>query len=155
LPDVLRYRARGPLAVAAQAPGDQSSSAQGTLAFLDNAVDPSTGTIAARASFPNTDHRLWPGQFVNVTVTLDTSPDATVVPSAAIQDSQQGRFVFVVTPEKTAERRIVTVARTAGAEAVVSDGVAPGELVVTDGQLRLGPGTPVTIRAGQTTGRSS
>jgi multidrug efflux system membrane fusion protein len=152
LPELNRYRARGPIPVEARAPSDTGSSPRGVLAFVDNAIDPSTGTIAARATFANADRRLWPGQFVNVTITLDTDPDAIVVPSAAVQDSQQGPFVFVVAPDKTAELRPVRVVRTAGAESVIENGAQPGELVVTDGQLRLAPGVPVAIRAAQTTG---
>jgi multidrug efflux system membrane fusion protein len=155
LPELNRYRARGAVPIAARPPAElDAPPAQGTLAFLDNTVDASTGTIAARASFPNVDHRLWPGQFVNISVLLDRDPNAIVVPSSALQDSQQGKFAFVVTPAKTVVIRPVHVVRTVGAETVVSDGVQSGDLVVTDGQTRLGPGTHVTVRA-QSVGRSS
>jgi multidrug efflux system membrane fusion protein len=125
------------------------------LAFVDNSVDQTTGTIAVRATFPNDDRRLWPGQFVNVTVTLDRDPSAIVIPSTAIQDSQQGKIVFVVKPDKTVEQRIVHIRRTANAETVVADGVKAGEMVVTDGQLRLVPGTRVTIRSASPSGKAS
>jgi multidrug efflux system membrane fusion protein len=152
LPELNRYRARSPIPVEARAPSDTGPSPKGVLAFVDNAIDPSTGTIAARATFANADRRLWPGQFVNVTITLDTDPDAIVVPSEAIQESQQGPFVFVVGQDKTVEMRTVRVVRTAGPESVIDSGAKPGELVVTDGQLRLAPGAQVAIRAAQGAG---
>lgn len=146
LSDLKGYMARGPLRVEARPPNTTDPPSVGRVAFFDNSVDPTTGTIAIRATFTNTDRRLWPGQFLNVTVVLDTDPHAIVVPSTAIQDSQQGTVVFVVKPDKTVEQRMIHVKRTADAETVVSDGVTAGELVVTDGQLRLVPGMPVSIR---------
>jgi multidrug efflux system membrane fusion protein len=146
LPDLKRYMARGALRVEAAPPTASGSPSVGRLAFVDNAVDQTTGTIAVRATFPNDDRRLWPGQFLNVTVTLDNDPAAIVVPTIAIQDSQQGKIVFVVKPDKTVEQRTIHIRRTASAETVVGDGVKPGEMVVTDGQLRLVPGARVTIR---------
>jgi membrane fusion protein, multidrug efflux system len=154
LPELIRYRARGPIRVEAKPPTDSAQTGTGALAFLDNAVDASTGTITARASFANADHRLLPGEFVNVRVILDRDPKAIVVPSAALQDGQQGKFVFVVAPDRTVSTRVVHVVRTVGSESVVSDGVRPGELVVTDGQTRLGPGMRVAVR-GQDAGRAS
>jgi multidrug efflux system membrane fusion protein len=154
LPELNRYRAQGPIAVEARPPTDSTPAGKGSLAFLDNAVDSSTGTIAARATFANGDHRLLPGQFVNVRVTLDSNPHAIVVPAAAVQESQQGKFVYVVSADRTVDRRLVRVARTVGAEMIVSDGVRPGELVVTDGQTRIAPGMRVTVR-GENTGRAS
>jgi len=154
LPELNRYRARGPITVEARPPTDSAPAGKGTLAFLDNAVDASTGTIAARATFANGDHRLLPGQFVNVRVTLDSDPHAIVLPAAAVQDSQQGKFVYVVGADRTVDRRLVQIDRTVGAEMVVRDGVRPGELVVTDGQTRIAPGMHVAVR-GETTGRAS
>lgn len=154
LPELHRYQARGPITVEARAPADTAPAGKGALAFLDNAVDASTGTIAARATFANSDHRLLPGQFVNVRVTLDSDPHAIVLPAAAVQDSQQGKFVYVVTAERTVDRRLVQIDRAIGAELVVTDGVRPGELVVTDGQTRIAPGMHVAIR-GESTGRTS
>lgn len=154
LPALNKYRARGPIMVEARPPTDATPAGKGPLAFLDNAVDMSTGTIAARATVPNADHRLLPGQFVNVRVTLDSDPNAIVIPAAAVQDSQQGKFVYVVEADRTVARRIVQVSRTVGAEIVVSDGVHPGELVVTDGQTRIAPGMHVAVR-GENTGRAS
>jgi multidrug efflux system membrane fusion protein len=158
LPELNRYRAKGPIRVEARPPTDAAPAGKGSLAFLDNAVDASTGTIAARATFANGDHRLLPGQFVNVRVTLDSNPNAVVIPSAAVQDSQQGKFVYVVAADKTVTRRVVKVERTVGADTVVADGVQPGEIVVTDGQTRLAPGMHVAVRASNTapnTGRAS
>jgi multidrug efflux system membrane fusion protein len=146
LPDLKAYMARGPLRVEARPPNTSEPPSVGRVAFFDNSVDQTTGTIAVRATFPNEDRRLWPGQFVNITVILDTDAHAVVIPSTAVQDSQQGKTVFVVRPDKTVEQRTVHVKRTADSETVVSDGVSAGELVVTDGQLRLIPGTPVSIR---------
>lgn len=154
LPELNKYRAHGPIVVEARPPTDATPAGKGPLAFLDNAVDMSTGTIAARATIPNGDHRLLPGQFVNVRVTLDSDPDAIVIPAAAVQDSQQGKFVYVVEADRTVTRRLVQISRTVGAEMVVSDGVHPGELVVTDGQTRIAPGMHVAVR-GENTGRAS
>jgi multidrug efflux system membrane fusion protein len=155
LPDLKRYMARSALRVEAGPPTSSEPPSVGRLAFVDNSVDQTTGTIAVRATFPNDDRRLWPGQFVNVTITLDRDPSAIVIPSAAIQDSQQGKIVFVVKPDKTVEQRVVHIRRTAGAETVVADGVKAGEMVVTDGQLRLIPGTRVTIRSAGPPGNAS
>jgi multidrug efflux system membrane fusion protein len=155
LPDLKRYMARGALRVEAGPPTASEPPSVGRLAFVDNSVDQTTGTIAVRATFPNDDRRLWPGQFVNVTVTLDRDPSAIVIPSIAIQDSQQGKIVFVVKPDKTVEQRVVHIRRTANAETVLADGVKAGEMVVTDGQLRLIPGTRVTIRSAGPPGTSS
>ncbi|MDE3153744.1 MAG: efflux RND transporter periplasmic adaptor subunit [Acidobacteriota bacterium] len=146
LPDIKRYRAAGTLHVEATIPNDGGPAAQGTITFVDNAVDPTTGTIKLKGTFPNADHRLWPGQFVNVVLTLTTQPDAIVVPSQAVQSGQQGQYVFVVKPDQTVESRQVQVARTLGNDTVVSSGLKPGETVVTDGQLRLVPGAKVSIK---------
>ena len=155
LSDLKRYMARGALRVEARPPTAAGPPSVGRLAFLDNTVDQSTGTIAVRATFPNDDRRLWPGQFLNVTITLDNDPSAIVVPSVAIQDSQQGKVVFIVKADRTVEPRPIQITRTAGAETVVGSGLRPGEMVVTDGQLRLGAGTHVTIRPPGERGRAS
>jgi membrane fusion protein, multidrug efflux system len=149
LAELKKRMAAHPLEVSVPVPGDEGRPLQGELTFLDNAVDQTTGTILLRATFPNQDRMLWPGQFVNVTLTLSLQPDALVIPSQAVQTGQQGRYVFVVTPESIAEYRLVTLARTVDGEAVVQKGVAPGEKVVTDGQLRLTQGAQVTIVEGE------
>jgi multidrug efflux system membrane fusion protein len=148
LPDLKRYMAKGKLAVTALPPNDQGPPAEGLINFIDNAVDPTTGQIKIKGTFPNTDRRLWPGQYVNVSVTLSTEPNAIVVPSLAVQTGQQGTYVFVVKPDQTVDLRPVTVERTSGDQSVIKTGVKPGETVVTDGQLRLNPGTRVSIKNG-------
>jgi multidrug efflux system membrane fusion protein len=116
------------------------------VTFIDNSVDPGTDTIRLKASFPNADRALWPGAFCDVTMDLSVQPRAIVVPSAALQPGQQGQFVYVVTADRTAEARPVTVAWMDGAEAVVASGLQPGETVVIDGQLRLTPGARVVVK---------
>ena len=120
--------------------------AEGELTFIDNAVDSSTGTIGLKATFPNLDRALWPGQFVNVVLTLSVQKNAVVIPSDAVQSGQNGLYVFVIKSDKTVEMRRPKIDRTVGRETVVSEGIAPGELVVTDGQLQLVPGAAVQIK---------
>jgi multidrug efflux system membrane fusion protein len=145
LPELKKHMATHSLEVVVPVPGKEEHALRGELTFLDNAVDQTTGTILLRATFSNQDRVLWPGQFVNVTLTLTTQPDAVVIPSRAVQTGQQGRYVFVVTPESTAEYRPVVLSRTVDSDAVIQRGVSPGERVVTDGQLRLTQGAQVTI----------
>ena len=146
LGEVKRYMAQHSLAVQAQIPGDPVL-ATGRLTFIDNAVDKQTGTIKLKGTFANKDRRLWPGQFVNVTLTLSTQPNAIIVPSEALQTGQQGQFVYVVRPDSIAEARPVTVARTVEGKAVIASGLQAGDRVVTDGQLRIRPGeSKVDIR---------
>jgi len=126
---------------------------QGELTFIDNAVDMTTGTIQLRATFPNEDNTLWPGQFVQVTLTLSELTNVVVVPSQAVQTGQNNQFVYVVKPDPTnrtsqiVENRPVTVGITYQNETVVEKGLQAGETVVTDGQLRLKPGTKVNIKS--------
>jgi multidrug efflux system membrane fusion protein len=115
----------------------------GQLSVIDNAVDSTTGTIHLKATFENKDGGLWPGQFVTVVLSLDTIQNATVIPAEAVQAGQQGSFVYVVKADNTVENRAVTVGRTFGKRTLVEKGVAPGETVVTDGQLRLFPGAQI------------
>jgi multidrug efflux system membrane fusion protein len=117
--------------------------AQGVLTVIDNTVDTTTGTIKLKATVPNEASLLWPGQFVNVSLRLDTLRNATTVPAEAVQPGARGQFVYVVKPDQTVESRDVTVGATIGRKAVVEKGVAPGETVVTDGQLRLYPGARI------------
>jgi multidrug efflux system membrane fusion protein len=118
----------------------------GELTFVNNTVDISTGTIRLKASFQNKDRRLWPGQIVNVVLTLGVQPKAVVAPSQAIQSGQSGAYAFVVKQDSTAEMRPVIVARNTNGEAVIEKGLAPGETVVTDGQLSLIPGAKVSVK---------
>jgi multidrug efflux system membrane fusion protein len=148
LTELKRYLAAGSLKVTARPPNDEHEAAVGRISFVDNQVDPSTGTIRVKGTFANLERRLWPGQFVNVLVTLTTDPSAVVVPTTAVQAGQQGQYVFVVKKDQTAELRPVTVARTVADESVIQQGVTPGETVVTDGQLRLVPGSRVSIKSG-------
>lgn len=146
LSQVRRYMSAGKLKVEAAIPQDPGPPAGGTVSFVDNAVDRTTGTIRLKATFPNSDRRLWPGQFVNVVLTLAEEKDALVVPSQAIQTGQQGMFVWVVKPDLTVESRTVTVERTRQNESIIAQGLAAGETVVTDGQLRLMSGGHVQIK---------
>jgi len=146
LPDLKRYMSGGQLPVRARAPEETGAPSLGRLNFIDNAVDVATGTIRVKGTFPNEDRRLWPGQFVNVTVTLTQDPNALVVPSPAVQTGQQGTYVFVVKPDQTVELRTVTVARSKDNESVIKDGLRAGETVVTDGHIRLVPGSRISIK---------
>ncbi|MEZ5319745.1 MAG: efflux RND transporter periplasmic adaptor subunit [Vicinamibacterales bacterium] len=126
--------------------------AGGTVSFVDNAVDASTDTIRVKATFANADRRLWPGAYVDVRLRLAVEPRAIVVPSAAVLPGQQGQYLYVVGGDGTVEARTVTVAWTDGADSVIQQGVAAGDTVVTDGQLRLTPGARVAPRAVGTPG---
>ena len=119
--------------------------ATGKLNVIDNTVDPNTGTIRLKAAFDNTEGRLWPGQFVNVVLTLDTQT-GVVIPSEAIQAGQQGSFVYVVKADQSVEPRPVTIGQTASGKVVVEKGVAVGETIVTDGQSRLFPGAKISTK---------
>jgi multidrug efflux system membrane fusion protein len=145
LPEVRQYMAKGALTVEVIPPDNQPAPPRGRLIFIDNAVDPSTGTIQLKATFANSDSALWPGQFVDVALTLTTSR-AVVVPTQAVQAGQQGPFVFVVKPDSTVESRPVKVGRRLAREIVVEQGLKGGERVVTDGQLRQVPGARVEIK---------
>lgn len=150
LSDLKRYMAQGSLRVEASPPDESSATSNGRITFVDNAVDPTTGTIKIKAEFPNGDRRLWPGQFVNVSVLLATDMAAVVAPSPAIQTSQQGPYAFVVKPDKTVEFRVVEVARSGATETVIKNGLQAGETVVTDGHLRLVPGAHISVKGDET-----
>ncbi|MEO6340050.1 MAG: efflux RND transporter periplasmic adaptor subunit [Caulobacteraceae bacterium] len=119
----------------------------GALAIADNHVDAATGSVALKARFPNADRRLWPGQFVNVRLTLQTLAHALTVPAVAVNQGPKGAFVYIVGPDGKAEMRPVTVAATQDATAVIQSGVKEGETVVTDGQMSLAPGAKVAVHA--------
>jgi membrane fusion protein, multidrug efflux system len=138
------YRGQGTLKVEAHIDGGKRTAA-GALTFVNNTVDPTTGTIQLKATFPNADNALWPGQFVEVVLLL-TTERAVTVPSEAVQAGQQGSFVFVVKPDLTVEARQVKVGRRLAREVVIDTGLSPGERIVTDGQLRLVPGARVEIK---------
>jgi multidrug efflux system membrane fusion protein len=123
----------------------------GQMSFIDNAVDPATNTVKLRASFPNADERLWPGEFVNITLTLGTDTNALVVPDAAVKAGPNGTYVFLIKPDSTAEQRNVKVTRSVNGESMISAGVAENDEVVTDGQSRLVNGTKVKTRGTEKT----
>jgi multidrug efflux system membrane fusion protein len=145
LPDVRKYMASEKLEVDATMPGREDLPAKGEVTFMDNAVDPSTGTIQLRATFPNKNKSLWPGQFVNVVVTLTKKRGALVIPSRAVQTGQAGPYVFVIKPDLTAEYRPIVEGRTVNEEVIIDQGLQSGEKVVIDGQLGLFPGAHVKI----------
>lgn len=172
LSEIRRYHAQSPLSVTATAPDAPSvgalqaagadgasgtggsngasaaAGARGRVTFIDNVVDAATGTIRLKGTFPNADLQLWPGAFVRVTLDLTVQPDAVVVPATAVQASQDGKYVYLVKPDRTVELRVVSVERQQGGDVVVAEGLAPGDEVVTDGHLRLTPGAPVSVGAG-------
>ena len=131
------------LVVEGEIPGDESNHVKGKLSLVDNTVDPSTGTVRLKATFQNDDRRLYPGQFVNVVLTLGTENQAMVVPSQAVQTGQDKSFVYVVKADSTVEMRTVKIGTTINNMTLIEDGLKPGEQVVTDGQLRLVPGAKV------------
>ena len=145
LAEVREHMASGSLAVEALLPGVDKTAATGVLIFVDNAVDPSTGTIRLRARFANKENVLWPGQFVGVSVRLFEQPDAIVIPSQAVQTGPEGQYVYVVGQDMVADVRRIKVQRTEGERTIVASGLVKGERVVTRGQLRLGPKTRVQI----------
>jgi multidrug efflux system membrane fusion protein len=155
LTDIRKYMAMKPLAVDAIVDKNENQSVRGVLTFIDNSVDAATGTIKLKATFPNREKKLWPGQFVNVVLTLSTQSGVTVVPSEAIQTGQKGQYAFVVKPDNTVENRAVVLGRSIDRLVVVERGITPGEKVVTDGQLRLVPGAAVQIVSSPQTAEES
>ena len=154
LPSIKRYMAERTLQVRAR-PQDDSSAPEeaGNLTFVDNAVDTTTGTIKLKGTFPNTDRKLWPGQFVRVVLRLTTQANAVVVPNEAVQTGQNGPFVYVVKQDRTVESRPVVTGARVDQEMVVEQGLESGETVVREGQLRLAPGSRVIVRDGRGGGR--
>jgi len=147
LGSIKRFMARSRLGVEATPPGD-SAAEKGLLTFVNNTVDASTGTIHLLASFPNTDQRLWPGQFSNVLLRLNEEQNVLVVPSQAVQTGQQGDYVFVTKPDMTVDVRQVKVGQSVNNQTQVLGGLSDGETVVIDGQVRLVPGTKVYLSKG-------
>lgn len=143
LPTIRRLAAGRKLPVKVESKDDPGRSETGVLSVIDNAVDTNTGTIHLKATFDNRSGMLWPGQFVTAILTLDTIENATVVPSEAVQNGQQGQYVYSVKPDKSVEIRPVKVARAVGNRMVIASGVAPGDTVVVDGQTMLFPGAHV------------
>jgi membrane fusion protein, multidrug efflux system len=147
LPDIKRYMAERKLPVTAKTQ-DGDAVEQGELTFIDNSVDMTTGTIKLKGTFPNTDHKLWPGQYVNASLQLTVRPNALVVPNEAVQSGQDGNFVYVVKDDNTVDARNVVTGPRVGQDLVIEKGLEEGDTVVTEGQLRLAPGSPVQIRSG-------
>lgn len=153
LDEIKRQAAGNTLAVTATPQSAGGHPATGTLTFIDNAVDPATDTIKLKATFANADRALWPGQFARVSLRVATLEKATVVPSEAVQTGQDGQFVFLVKSDQTVEQRPVTTGQSADQDVVIKTGLAPGDAVVTEGQLRLEPGTRIQ-RADPRTGEA-
>jgi multidrug efflux system membrane fusion protein len=146
--DIRKYQADGELQVRANFTNASHVPVAGKLSFVDNTADMTTGTIKLKAEFPNADKALWPGQFVNVVLTLYEQKDAIVTPSAAVQSGPTGQYVYVVKQDQTVELRTIKIARAEGDDTVVASGLQAGEQVVTVGQLRLAPGTKVNAGKG-------
>lgn len=153
LPDIQRYR-RNRLPVLVSPSKEDTTFSAGTLTFVDNSVDTTTGTVLLKAEFSNRDNALWPGEFLNVRLQLYVEDSALVVPSQAVMTGQQGTYLFIVNQDGTARSQPVTVERTAGQYAILTRGagVQVGEQIVTDGQLRLTAGAAVEVKGGGTSG---
>lgn len=153
LPDVRKYMAVGELPVYAKPQDVTGPGEQGKVTFIDNSVDTTTGTIKLKGTFANTDLKLWPGQFLNVTLRLTTVPNAITVPNQAVQNGQDGQFIYVVGSDSKVEARPVTIGERVDQDLVILTGIQSGETVVTDGQLRLQPGSLVSVGEGPGGGR--
>jgi multidrug efflux system membrane fusion protein len=136
-----------PVPVTARVPNAKSPPAEGKLNFVDSSVDITSGTITAKAAFANDDLSLWPGQYVDVEIIPETLAGVTVIPTVAVQTGQKGPYAFVVKPDATVDLRQIKVALSDGDRTAVTEGIAPGERVVIDGQMRLKQGTQVRERA--------
>lgn len=143
------------LAVVVNPPNEPDKLSIGTLSFIDNTVDPTTGTIQFKGTFPNQDERLWPGQFVDVTLTLEQRPNTVVVPAQSVQSGQNGTYVFVVNPDMAVRVQPVKTGASLEGKTVIEHGLAGGETVVTDGQMLLVPGAKVRIKQGLETGQGA
>jgi multidrug efflux system membrane fusion protein len=155
LADVKRYSANTKLVVTARAQDGSGDVEQGELSFVDNSVDTSTGTIKLKGTFQNANRKLWPGEYANVTLKLSMQSNALVIPNQAMQTGQDGTYVYVVDAERKADVRPITIGLRGEADLVVDKGLSEGEIVVTQGQLRLAPGMVVSLpgegrRAGKT-----
>ncbi len=146
LTQVKQRQAQGRLRILAYPSGHESDASTGTLSFINNTVDSSTGTIVLKGTFANRDRRLWPGQFVSVILDLSVQRSATVVPSQAVQTGQNGKYVYVIKSDRTVVLRPVTIGNALAGLTVVEKGLSPGETVVTNGQLRLYPGAKVSFK---------
>lgn len=152
--DQIRSFASRHLKVMAYPKGTRTSGEEGTLTFIDNAVDPSTGTVKLKATFSNNDRRLWPGEYVDVVMDLSMIRNAIVVPTKAIQTGQQGQYVYVVTPQNTAESRVVVTGGAYQDLTIVTKGVAPADKVIVEGMMRVAPNAKVAVQSTVPTGTS-
>jgi len=155
LDDIQRFSARSRLAVEIRPADDTTAVQRGTLSFINNQVDTATGTIQLKATFANADRKLWPGEFVAARLVLNVERDVLTIPSQAVMTGQSGTYVYVVNPDRSVRTQDVTVGRSAGDLVVIEKGLAGGQRVVTDGQLRLVPGARVEIKAGGDTTRTA
>jgi membrane fusion protein, multidrug efflux system len=146
LAEIKKYMAHKQLPVEVILDAKDQQSEKGILTFIDNTVDPTTGTIKMKGTLKNEQGRLWPGQYVTVLLFLYTQQNAVIIPARAVQVGQMGQYVYIVKDDLSAEARPVTVARTHGEDAIIEKGLKPGETVVTDGQLRVVPGGKVAIK---------
>jgi multidrug efflux system membrane fusion protein len=148
LSEIQKYARQGGLKVKARLGENEPLAEEGRLTFIDNTVDSSTGTIRLKGTFANQDRKLWPGQFVKVTLSLTAQPNALIIPSQALQTGIKGQYVFVVTPEQKAETRAVEAGRVFNGQTVIEKGLRVGEQVITDGQFLVVPGGKVQIKTG-------
>jgi multidrug efflux system membrane fusion protein len=146
LASVMQRMKSGELDADAYTRDDQTKIATGKLVTINNQIDPTTGTDKLKAIFDNKDHTLWPNQFVNIRLLLETKKDALTIPVAAVQRGAQGTFVYVVKPDSSVESRQVQTSTTEGGIATVDKGLSAGEMVVTDGQDKLQPGSKVAVQ---------
>ncbi len=146
LPQIKDYMSKGDLKTAVFPSGEDGPAIAGVLSFVDNTIDTATGSIVLKATFPNADGALWPGQYLNVSLVLFIEKNAVVVPSQAVQTGQSGQYVMVVKNDMTVESRTVEVDRAYGNLSVIRSGLQAGETVVTDGLLRLVPGARVEVQ---------
>jgi len=149
LPAIKRYMASGKLPVRAEPQNDSSEPEAGYLTFVDNSVDTTTGTIKLKGTFSNHDHKLWPGEFVRVTLRLTMQQNAVVVPNEAVQAGQNGSFIYVVKGDRTVDARAITTGARVDQDIVITSGLQAGETVVTEGQLRLAPGSRIALKDGK------
>ena len=155
LPELQRGMAEGPLPVQAMGPDGRTPTDRGKVQVIDNQVDPTTGTVRLKAEFPNATLQLWPGQFVNVRLLIDTMRQVVVVPTAAVQRGPAGTFVFVIGEEDKVAVRPVTVAKQDDVQSVIATGVQAGERVVTTGFARIADGTVVQASSAEEAGQVS
>jgi multidrug efflux system membrane fusion protein len=148
LDDIQRFGARHALEVRIRPANDSAAGMTGRLTFVNNQVDTATGTIQLKATFANGDRKLWPGEFVAVRLVLEVEKDVLTIPAQAVMTGQAGTYVYVVSADRTARTQDVTVGRAASDYVVIGKGLAAGQIVVTDGQLRLVPGARVEIKTG-------